>query len=72
MNTATDFTKFFGQLPAGLQLDGTAASDAIKIWGTFGERLSGIALEAATRSTEIATASAKETFDRLGDVTKVR
>ncbi len=72
MNTAQDFTKFFGQLPTGLQLDGNAATDALKVWATFGERLSGITLEAATRSNEIATASAKETFDRLGDVTKVR
>ena len=72
MNTAQDFTKFFRQLPTGLQLDGSAATDAMKIWGTFGERLSGIALEAATRSNEIATASATETFARVGDVTKVR
>ena len=72
MNTAQDFTKFLGQLPAGLQIDGSAANDAMKIWATFGERLSGITLEAAAKSNEIATASAKETFTRLGDVTKVR
>lgn len=72
MNTAQDFTKFFDQLPAGLQFDGSAATDALKVWAAFGERLSGITLEAATRSNEIATASAKETFDRLGDLTKVR
>lgn len=72
MNTAQDFTKFFDQLPAGLQFDGSATTDALKIWTTFGERLSGITLEAAAKSNEIATASAKETFARLGDVTKVR
>ena len=72
MNTAQDFTKFFGQIPAGFQFDGSAATDAMKIWATFGERLSGIALEAATSSNEIATASAKETFARLGDATKLR
>ena len=72
MNTAQDFTKLFGQIPAGFQLDGSAATDAMKTWATFGERFSGIAIEAATRSTEIATASATETFGRLGDVTRVR
>ena len=44
----------------------------MKTWATFGERLSGIALEAATRSNEIATVSAKEMIARLGDVTKLR
>lgn len=71
MNTAQDFTKLFGQIPAGFQLDG-AATDAMKTWATFGERLSGIAIEAATKSTEIATASATETFGRLADAAKVR
>ncbi len=71
MNTAQDFTKFFGQLPSGLQLDGSAATDAMKVWATFGERLSGITPEAAAKSNEIAMASAKKTFARLGDVTKV-
>ena len=72
MNTAQDFTKFFGQLPAGFQLDGSVATDAMKTWATFGERLSGITLEAAAKSNEIVTASAKENLTRLGDVTKVR
>ncbi len=72
MNTEQDFTKFFGQLPAGFQFDKNAATDALQTWATFGERLSGITLEAAARSNEIATTSTKETLARLGDVTKVR
>ena len=46
--------------------------DVFKTWAGTTERMTAIAVEAATRSTDIASDAAKETFSNLRDVTTVR
>ena len=46
--------------------------DVFKTWASTTERMTAIAVEAATRSTDIASDTAKETFSNLRDVTTVR
>ena len=72
MINAQEFTKLFPQLPVGFPVDEAAATDAWKIWSAFGQRFSGIAFEAAAKSIAIAAGSARETFSRLGEVTRIR
>ncbi|MBM9593394.1 hypothetical protein [Roseitranquillus sediminis] len=70
MTNPQDFTELFAKLNPGFA-NGPAA-DVWKTWATFGERFSNIAIEAASKSNEIASASTNETIARLRDVTTVR
>ena len=65
MTNLNDFTKTFA-------VDPKTFEDGFKTWASFGERMSGITLDAAAKSNEIATKSAQETFANLRDVTVVR
>ena len=65
MTNLNDFTKTFA-------VDPKTFEDGFKTWASFGERMSGITLDAAAKSNEIATKSAQETFANLRDVTTVR
>ncbi|SER88147.1 Phasin protein [Tranquillimonas rosea] len=62
-SAATDLQNLFD--PQGYQ-------DIFQSWAQTGERMMGIATEAATRSTDIASESAKETFSNLREVSQVR
>ena len=46
--------------------------NVFKTWAGFNERLTGIMVEAATKSTDIATGTAHEAFDNIREVTQVR
>ena len=62
-SATTDIQNMFD--PKGYQ-------DVFKTWASTTERMTAIAVEAATRSTDIASDAAKETFSNLRDVTTVR
>lgn len=72
MTNVQDFTKFFANIPTEFTVDPKVAGDAWKIWANFGEGFSGIALQAATKSNEIAVASTREALSRFRDISKVR
>lgn len=65
MTNLNDFTKPFA-------VDPKAFEDGFKTWAGFGEQVSGITLDAAARSNEIATTSAQETIANLRDLVAVR
>ena len=49
-----------------------AFGDGWKTWASFGSRLSGLTLETASKSTDIATDASKETISNLRFVTTIR
>ncbi len=72
MTKTTDFTKVFQDALASFPVDASAFQNAFKTQAAFGEKFSKVALEAATKSTEISAAWAKETFSRLGEISKAK
>ncbi|MBD0866583.1 MAG: phasin, PhaP [Rhodobacteraceae bacterium] len=53
-------------------VDTTALGDAFKTTATLNEKLSGVALEAAQKSTEISSAWAKDTLSKLSEMSKAK
>ena len=64
--------KSFADVQKSFPFDQKAVEENLKTVASFGERLSALALDAASRSTEIAAASARKSIDNLREVTAVR
>ena len=72
MATATDFNKTVQDMMASFSVDTKAFEDAFKTSAAMGEKMSKVALEAAHKSTELASKWTKDTIAQLGIVTKVK
>ena len=72
MATATDFNKTVQDMMASFSVDTKAFEDAFKTSAAMGEKMSKVALEAADKSTELASKWTKDTSAQLGAVTKVK
>ncbi|VDC28574.1 Phasin [Pseudogemmobacter humi] len=72
MTKTPDFTKVFQDVLASFPVDASAFQNAFRTQAAFGEKFSKVALEAAEKSTEISASWAKDTFTRLGDITRAK
>ncbi|MDV4166906.1 phasin family protein [Rhodovulum sp. FJ3] len=72
MATATDFNKTVQDMMASFSVDTKSFEDAFKTSAAMGEKMSKVALEAADKSTELASKWTKDTIAQLGAVTKVK
>ena len=70
MTNTQDFINIFKTVPTAV--DSAAMIDAWKTWATFGERFSAIAVDAASKSTDITANTVQETLALLRTVTKVQ
>ncbi len=67
-----DFTAVFKDMMGAFPVDTKAMTDAFKSSTTLSEKLSGVVLEAAGKSTEISSAWTKDTLGRLSSVSKAK
>ncbi|EPX84980.1 phasin family protein [Salipiger mucosus] len=70
MATQTDFTKFFADMPN--MFDTKAFGDSLKTFADMNEKMTGIAVDTAAKTTDIMTSSAQETFGNMRKLTAVR
>ncbi len=68
----TDYTKMMKDMMGAFPVDMTAVQEAFKTQATLGEKLSGVALSAAEKSTEISTKWTKDTLSKVGKVAVVK
>ena len=67
-----DFTTVIKDMMGSFPVDTKAMDDAFKTTATLNEKLSGVALEAAGKSTELSSKWAKDTLSRLADMSKAK
>ncbi|MWD26169.1 phasin, PhaP [Aquicoccus sp. SCR17] len=67
-----DFTAIFKDMMGAFPVDTSAMEGAFKSTATLNEKLAGVALEAADKSTEISSKWTKDTLTRLSDMSKAR
>ena len=72
MAKAQDFTAVMKDILGAFPVDTKSLEDAFKTQATLNEKLSGLALNAAEKSTEISTKWTKESLAKLTDMTKVK
>ncbi|WP_146587664.1 phasin family protein [Puniceibacterium confluentis] len=69
---AQDFTAAIKDMMGAFPVDTKAMDDAFKTTATLSEKLSGVALEAAGKSTEISTKWTKDTLAKLAEMSKAK
>ena len=69
---AQDFTAVFKDMMGAYPIDTAAMEDAFKTSATLSEKLSGVALEAAEKSTEISSAWTKSTIAKMSEMAKAK
>ncbi|OIQ75545.1 hypothetical protein GALL_427860 [mine drainage metagenome] len=72
MAKTQDFTKTMQDMMASFPVDASAFQDAFKTSAAMTEKLAKVALEAAEKSTEISSKWAKDTFAKVGDLSKAK
>jgi hypothetical protein len=72
MAQAQDFTAMMKDMMGAFPVDTKALEDAFKTQATMNEKLSGVALEAAEKSTEISAKWTKDTLSKLSDMSKAK
>jgi len=72
MAKTQDFTAMMKDMMGAFPVDTSAFEDAFKTQATLGEKLSGVYLDAADKSTEISTKWTRDTLSRFGDLTKAK
>jgi hypothetical protein len=72
MTKTPDMTAMMKDMMGAFPVDTKAMEDAFKTQATLNEKLSGLALSAAEKSTEISTKWTKDTLAKLSDMTKVK
>ena len=72
MAKTQDFTKTMQDMFASFPVDASAFQDAFKTSAAMTEKLAKVALEAAEKSTEISSKWAKDTFAKVGDLSKAK
>ena len=72
MAQTQDFTAMMKDMMGAFPVDTKAMEDAFKTSATMNEKLSGVALEAVGKSTEISTKWTKDTLAKLMDMSKAK
>ncbi|MDA7425471.1 phasin family protein [Thalassococcus lentus] len=72
MAKTQDFTTMMKDMMGAFPVDTKAMEDAFKTSATLNEKLSGVALEAAEKSTEISAKWTKDTLSKLADMSKAK
>lgn len=72
MAKTQDFTTVLKDMMGSFPVDTGSMEDAFKTTATLNEKLSGVALEAAEKSTEISTKWTKDTLGKLADMSKAK
>jgi len=72
MAQTQDFTTMFKDVMGSFPVSTEAMEDAFKTTATLNEKLSGVALEAAEKSTDLSTKWTKDTLAKLAEVSKVK
>ena len=72
MTKTPDMTAMMKDMMGAFPVDTKAMEDAFKTQATLNEKLSGLALNAAEKSTEISTKWTKDTLAKLADMTKTK
>ena len=67
-----DMTAMFKDVMGSFPVDTAAFEDAFKTSATLNEKLSGVALTAAEKSTDISSKWAQETFAKLAEMSKAK
>ncbi len=67
-----DFTTAIKDMMGAFPVDTKAMDDAFKTTATLNEKLSGVAIEAANKSTEISTKWTKDTLAKLAEMSKAK
>ncbi|AKO97387.1 MAG: phasin family protein [Marinovum algicola] len=69
---AQDVTALLKDMMGAFPVDTSALEDAFKTQATLNEKLSGVALEAAEKSTEISSKWTKDTLAKLAELSKAK
>jgi ADP-heptose:LPS heptosyltransferase len=72
MAKAQDFTKMVQDMMGAFPVDTAALEDAFKNTATLNEKLTGVALEAAEKSSEISSKWTKDTLTKLAEMAKAK
>jgi hypothetical protein len=72
MNKPNDMTKMMQDMMSAFPVDTTAMQDAFKSQAALGEKMAKVALDAADKSTEIASKWTRETIAKLGDASATK
>lgn len=72
MAQTQDFTAMMKDVMGAFPVDTKTMEDAFKTTATMNEKLSGVALEAAEKSTELSAAWTKDTLSKLAEMSKVK
>jgi hypothetical protein len=72
MTKTTDFTKVFTDMQAAFPVDMTSFNDMFKTSAALTEKMSKVALDAATTSADLSSKFAKETLGKMGSVTNAQ
>ena len=72
MAKAQDMTSMMKDMMGAFPVDTKSMEDAFKNQAALSEKLSGVALNAAEKSTEISSAWAKTTLEKLSNVSKAK
>ncbi|MGR3321486.1 MAG: phasin family protein [Pseudooceanicola sp.] len=72
MANTQDFTAMMKDMMGAFPVDTSAFEGAFKSQATLGEKLSGVYLDAADKSTEITTKWTKDTLTKVGEITKAK
>lgn len=67
-----DFTAIFKDMMGSFPMDTSAMEGAFKSTATLNEKLSGVALEAAEKSTEISSKWTKDTLTKMSEMSKAK
>ena len=69
---AQDYTAVFKDMMGAFPVDTAAIEDAFKTTATLNEKLSGVALQAAEKSSEISSKWTKDTIAKLSEMSKAK
>lgn len=72
MAKTQDFTAMMKDMMGAFPVDTKSMEDAFKTQATLNEKLAGVALEAAEKSSELSAKWTKETLSKLAEMSKVK
>ena len=72
MAKSTDFTKVFSDMQAAFPVDMSAFGEMFKTSAALGEKMSKVAIDAATTSTDLSSKFTKETLGKFGTASKAQ
>ena len=72
MAQTQDFTAMMKDMMGAFPVDTAAMEDAFKTTATLNEKLSSVAIDAATKSSEISTKWTKDTLSKMADISKAK